>query len=401
MTYKRRKNTDVNKVIYLVKNPKTGLYIQATEEQKRGKTKSGGKKRRDKQKTQKHKKKKRSGGGNLVQATKEEKEGIKSKKRTFERRTNINEPVFLTGDLSAIPAPAVGQPVAQPIAQTVPAPVVAPVVAKPLTPVEKEKIEEIAEQTMEANLENRLENEENLNEQLKTVENLMPNALPEVLPEVQIVKPAGPNDQTAGPIIETGLNDKAEQIEETERPIDETGLNDQAGQIDETRLNDETGPIADQTAEPIVEPIAETELGNASGENAVNANTQPLQEKEQINNGPSRRLDIRKPLTNSLKKNQPLEKDYKGLVLKRVLEKERVLERQKPGNENKSDDELDPIIIERLKQNKGKTNVVKNYAAENQDVVGGKKTIRKKKKKNNKTVKKRRGMKRKKSKRSY
>jgi hypothetical protein len=175
MTYKRRKNTDVNKVIYLVKNPKTGLYIQATEEQKRGKTKSGGKKRRDKQKTQKHKKKKRSGGGNLVQATEEQKKGIKSKERTFKMRLDrgINQPILLVGDLSAIPAPPVAQPVAPAKA--------APVVAKPLTPAEEEKIEEMAEHKME----------ENMEKQLEVIENLMPNALP--IKRTAPSYPSGPN----------------------------------------------------------------------------------------------------------------------------------------------------------------------------------------------------------------
>ena len=98
MIYRRRLNTDVNKVIYLVKDSKTGLYREASEQEKIGKTKSGGQKRRRK-KTQRRRKYKKKGGGNLVQVTEEQKIGKKTEKRTFKLR-KVNEPVLLTGDLS-------------------------------------------------------------------------------------------------------------------------------------------------------------------------------------------------------------------------------------------------------------------------------------------------------------
>ena len=173
MTYRRRKSTDINQDIYLVKDPNTGLYKEATKAQKIGKVKTGGKKKRDKRKTQKKRKYKKR-GGKLVQATEEQKISKKSKERTFKLR-KVNEPVLLTGDLADALSLAT-PPAVKAIAQVIAPPKEAP----PLTLAEEEKIEEMAENNMEENMERKL----------AMVEKLMPNALPAAANQVQINRTA-------------------------------------------------------------------------------------------------------------------------------------------------------------------------------------------------------------------
>jgi hypothetical protein len=98
MTYRRRLNTDL--YIYLVKDSKTGLYREANQKEKIGKTSNKTVKNKAGGKRKKNKNKKRKGGGDLHIASDQEINKTKSAKKTYKRRkdTDINKPIMLAVD---------------------------------------------------------------------------------------------------------------------------------------------------------------------------------------------------------------------------------------------------------------------------------------------------------------
>ena len=403
MTYKRRKTTD--EYIYLVKDSKTGLLREATEEEKVGKipkktvkNKSGGKK----------KKYKKRGGGNLVQATEEQKKQLKSEKKTYKRRINTDtyKPVLLVGDYfdtPALPPPAVEPAKAEPA-------VVAPkVTAVAHTMVEEE---DIAEHKMEANLE----------KQLETVKILMPNAVPAKyvsVPKAPVkaqVKQAQTNEEPAEikpAQAEEVVPTQAEEVEEVEAEEPEETAPNKPLSAPEYDLAKNTGkPVYDVASKNPDYALASNKpdyaLAKNTGDDEIYTETTPIESAPiitaPISTAPISTAPIAiEPTPINLGQPEETSTDPQ-LVLQPTEDKNRkpeiigthlaakaalFLQNANPGADvNAIQSGLTPNVQKNIEVNKKTQQIIEKEQKPTLKLQGGKKrkTYRKKKPKKNKTV---------------